>query len=94
MQAEKAAPAPHLPPRNKEEGGRRIMTTKKQKNGRSRDRLFVYKQTKRPEKKERERERERERESSVASVSTSWRNNQQPSSVGSKTLLGEENCTY
>jgi hypothetical protein len=88
MQAEKAAPAPHLPPRNKEEGGRRIMTTKKPKNGRSRDRLFVYKQTKRPEKKK------RERESSVASVSTSWRNNQQPCSVGSKTLLGEENCTY
>jgi hypothetical protein len=60
MQAEKAAPAAHLPPRNKEEGGReggrRIMTIKKQKNGRSRDRLFVYKQ-KRDQEKERERER-------------------------------------
>ncbi len=36
------------------------MTIKKQKNGRSRDRLFVYKQT-RDQEKERERERERER---------------------------------
>jgi hypothetical protein len=64
------------------EGGRRIMTTKKQKNGRSRDRLFVYKQTR--------DQGEKKKVSSVASVSTSWRNNQQPSSVGSKTLLGKK----
>ncbi len=66
MQAEKAAPAAHLPPRNKEEGGReggREENNDHQKTEKRKiQRQIVCLQTeKRPGKRERERERERER---------------------------------
>jgi thermostable 8-oxoguanine DNA glycosylase len=89
MQAEKAAPAPHLPPRNKEEGGReggrRIMTTKKQKNRRSRDRLFVYKQTRDQGKKKCEFRR----------IGFCILEEQSTTIFGRiQNTFGEENCTY
>jgi hypothetical protein len=63
MQAEKAAPAAHLPPRNKEEGGReggRVENNDHQKTEKRKiQRQIVCLQTeKRPGKRERERERE------------------------------------
>jgi hypothetical protein len=63
MQAEKAAPAAHLPPRNKEEGGReggREENNDHQKTEKRKiQRQIVCLQTeKRPGKRERERERE------------------------------------
>jgi len=61
MQAEKAAPAAHLPPRNKEEGGREENNDHQKTEKRKIQRQIVCLQTeKRPGKRERERERERE----------------------------------
>jgi hypothetical protein len=67
------------------------MTSKKQKNGRSRDRLLVYKQTRDQEKRERERERERE----FRGIGFYILEEQSTDIFGRiQNTFGEENCTY
>jgi hypothetical protein len=66
------------------------MTIKKQKNGRSRDRLFVYKQ-----KRDQEKEREREREREFRRIGFYILEEQSTTIFGRiQNTFGEEICTY
>jgi hypothetical protein len=91
MQAEKAAPAAHLPPRNKEEGGREENNDHQKTEKRKIQRQIVYLQTDKRPGKERERERERE----FRRIGFYILEEQSTTIFGRiQNTFGEENCTY
>jgi hypothetical protein len=91
MQAEKAAPAPHLPPRNKEEGGREENNDHQKTEKRKIQRQIVCLQTDKRPGKERERERERE----FRRIGFYILEEQSTTIFGRiQNIFGEENCTY